>query len=111
MTYTSTEEIVRHDLRKAYRLNHSDLRALVRHAGVNRLRELSAVCARRQFWKGDAFSRPANAGAVAALRVLEGSLGCDLLALKSRLFPRADRSARLALVQLHLVTLQARRPS
>lgn len=59
------------EARRAYALNHSDLRALTRYDS-DRPAKLKQVCRDRWWWKGDSWSLPATPGAIAALKTLEG---------------------------------------
>lgn len=67
-----------------YQINHSDLRGLSRHH-ADRAKKLKEVCRDRLFWLGDKWSLPASTGAQAALRVLNGSMRLDMLALKANI--------------------------
>lgn len=72
------------DARRAYKLNHSDLRALGRFAKTEqeRLEKIAQGCRDRRFWLSDP---RCSAGGIAALRVLNGDLGTDPLALRVEL--------------------------
>ena len=65
-----------------YQINHSDLRGLSRHH-ADRAKKLKEVCRDRLFWLGDKWALPASAGAQAALKVLNGSMRTDVLAVKA----------------------------
>lgn len=65
--------------RRAYKLNHADIRAFGRFAKTpeERAQKIAAACRDRAFWLSD----PATSAAgVAALRVLNGSMREDMLA-------------------------------
>lgn len=93
--------------REDYKLNHADIRAFGRfaHTPSERAGSIAIACRDRQFWlaHGDC-----PEGAKAALRVLDGSFGIDVLAAAAQCVVNVPRTvAQLrALSNLRRISIQ-----
>lgn len=80
------------EARAIYRENHGHIRGLARYS-KDRDAKLRELCDSRKFWFGDTWSRPATAGAQAALKTLiERQRGTDPLRLLD-MVPQEFRTA------------------